>query len=81
MAATGIFRPPHAFTQERHQGAGMAAQDNSNDDAVSGAEQPAGAVAVGENICPTCSGRKTVDGKPCPTCEGSGKVIEPIGGA
>ena len=56
-------------------------QDDPTDDTSDDTAQPAGAVAVGENICPTCSGRGQLDGKPCPTCEGTGKVIEPIGGA
>lgn len=27
--------------------------------------------------CPTCSGRKRVDGEPCPTCEATGVVWAP----
>lgn len=59
----------------------MAQPSEPTEDATRGSEQPAGSVAMGENICPTCSGRGQLDGKPCPTCDGSGKVIEPIGGA
>jgi len=35
----------------------------------------------GENICPGCDGRGEVDGEQCATCGGSGKVVEPVGGA
>jgi len=28
-------------------------------------------------ICPTCNGTGTKDGKPCPTCGGSGQVLRP----
>lgn len=35
----------------------------------------------GETICPGCDGSGTVDGEQCSTCGGSGKVVEPAGGA
>ncbi len=35
----------------------------------------------GENLCPDCSGSGSIDGEECKTCGGSGKVIEPVGGA
>jgi DnaJ-class molecular chaperone len=30
------------------------------------------------HTCPTCEGRKRVDGRSCPTCEGSGVVWEHV---
>ena len=36
---------------------------------------------TGENLCPDCSDTGQVDGRECTTCNGTGKVIEPIGGA
>ncbi|HSO06703.1 MAG TPA: hypothetical protein VLW45_05665 [Pelomicrobium sp.] len=42
---------------------------------------PAGTPGTGENLCPDCSGKGDLEGKPCPTCGGSGKVVEGVGGA
>jgi RecJ-like exonuclease len=36
---------------------------------------------AGEDVCPVCSGSGRVDGKTCATCGGTGKTIEPVGGA
>jgi DnaJ-class molecular chaperone len=46
-----------------------------------GDEAPPGTPGTGEDLCPTCSGSGSVDGKPCPTCRGTGKVTSGIGGA
>ena len=35
----------------------------------------------GEAICPVCDGQGKKDGEQCPECGGSGKVVEPAGGA
>jgi DnaJ-class molecular chaperone len=35
----------------------------------------------GETVCPDCGGSGRVEDAECRTCEGTGKVIEPIGGA
>lgn len=35
----------------------------------------------GEDICPACDGTGSVEGKQCSNCSGSGKVVEPAGGA
>jgi hypothetical protein len=42
---------------------------------------PRGTPGTGENICPKCSGKGTLDGKRCEHCGGTGKVIEGVGGA
>ena len=36
---------------------------------------------TGENLCPTCSGSGSVEGRTCETCQGTGQVTEGIGGA
>jgi hypothetical protein len=36
---------------------------------------------AGEDVCPVCSGSGVVDGERCETCGGTGKLIEPVGGA
>jgi hypothetical protein len=46
-----------------------------------GDQAPAGTPGTGENICPRCSGKGTLDGKPCTHCGGTGKLIEGVGGA
>jgi hypothetical protein len=46
-----------------------------------GDDAPPGTPDTGGNLCPRCSGRGIVDGKPCATCGGTGKVIEGVGGA
>jgi hypothetical protein len=46
-----------------------------------GDQAPPGTPGTGENICRTCHGTGTVDGRRCDTCGGTGKVIEEIGGA
>lgn len=35
----------------------------------------------GEAICSTCNGSGQKDGSACPECGGTGKVVEPAGGA
>lgn len=35
----------------------------------------------GETICSGCDGSGKLDGEQCATCGGSGKVVEPVGGA
>ena len=45
-----------------------------------GDQAPPGTPGTGENVCPTCSGAKTVDAKPCPTCGGTGVITEGVGG-
>jgi DnaJ-class molecular chaperone len=40
-----------------------------------------GTPGTGENICPQCSGKGSVEGRECERCGGSGKVIEGVGGA
>jgi DnaJ-class molecular chaperone len=46
-----------------------------------GDQAPPGTPGTGENLCPRCSGRGTIDGNTCTTCGGTGKVIEGVGGA
>ena len=46
-----------------------------------GDEAPVGTPGTGEDVCPKCGGRGTVDGATCPECEGTGKVNVGIGGA
>ncbi len=45
-----------------------------------GDEAPAGTVGTGDDVCPTCEGRGTIDSKPCPTCAGTGVITRAIGG-
>ena len=46
-----------------------------------GDEAPPGAPGTGENICPECSGKGTLQGGgKCPTCNGTGKVITGMAG-
>ncbi|MDP9435971.1 MAG: hypothetical protein M3P93_12575 [Actinomycetota bacterium] len=35
----------------------------------------------GEAICSRCDGSGQADGQGCPECGGTGKVVEPAGGA
>ena len=46
-----------------------------------GDQAPKGTPGTGDNICPECGGKGSLDGKPCPNCGGTGKVIEGVGGA
>jgi hypothetical protein len=46
-----------------------------------GDQAPAGTPGTGENICPKCGGKGSLQGKKCEHCGGTGKVIEGIGGA
>jgi hypothetical protein len=46
-----------------------------------GDQAPRGTPGAGENICPDCGGKGTIDGKQCGNCGGTGKVIEGVGGA
>lgn len=46
-----------------------------------GDEAPVGTPGTGEDVCPKCGGRGTVDGATCPECGGTGKVNVGIGGA
>lgn len=46
-----------------------------------GDQAPPGTEGAGENLCPDCSGKGSVNGKRCETCGGTGKVIEGVGGA
>lgn len=48
---------------------------NPGDDAAPGTP------GTGEDICPRCGGRGTIDAGECQNCGGTGKVIEGIGGA
>ena len=41
---------------------------------------PEGTPGTGEDVCRTCNGSGSLDGRTCPTCEGTGIVIEGIGG-
>lgn len=45
-----------------------------------GDEAEPGTPGTGEGLCPVCSGRGQVDGKPCQNCGGTGKIVEGIGG-
>ena len=45
-----------------------------------GDEAPPDEPAAGENVCPRCSGRGSVDGERCPHCEGTGTITEAVGG-
>jgi hypothetical protein len=46
-----------------------------------GDQAPAGTPGTGENICPKCGGKGSLQGKKCEHCGGTGKVIEGVGGA
>jgi hypothetical protein len=46
-----------------------------------GDQAPPGTPGTGENLCPVCSGKGSVAGKPCANCDGTGFVVEGIGGA
>lgn len=46
-----------------------------------GDQAPPGTPGAGENLCPDCSGKGSLNGKRCETCGGTGKVIEGVGGA
>jgi hypothetical protein len=50
-------------------------------DMAPGDQAPPGSPNAGENLCPKCSGKGTVNGQPCQHCEGTGKVVEGVGGA
>jgi hypothetical protein len=54
---------------------GMPADSNPGD------RVPPGTAGAGDNICPVCAGRGMTNGQACENCGGSGKVIEPVGGA
>lgn len=53
----------------------MAEPLNPGDDAAPGTP------GTGEDICPRCGGKGTIEGGQCQNCGGTGKVIEGIGGA
>jgi DnaJ-class molecular chaperone len=60
----------------------MAAENKPNAPRMNPGDQAApGTPGTGENICPSCSGKGTVDGRECKDCGGSGKVIEGVSGA
>ena len=46
-----------------------------------GDQAPPGTPGTGEDLCPKCGGKGTVDGKKCEHCGGTGKVIQGVGGA
>ncbi|MBI5163990.1 MAG: hypothetical protein HY985_08815 [Magnetospirillum sp.] len=46
-----------------------------------GDEAAPGPPGTGEDICRTCAGTGTVEGRRCEDCDGTGVVIEGIGGA
>jgi DnaJ-class molecular chaperone len=46
-----------------------------------GGDLSAGQDGAGEDVCPVCSGSGRVDDQQCQTCGGTGKLIEPVGGA
>jgi RecJ-like exonuclease len=50
-------------------------------DMAPGDQAPPGSENAGENLCPKCSGKGTVNGQSCEHCQGTGKVIEGVGGA
>ncbi|WP_181814651.1 hypothetical protein [Sphingomonas aracearum] len=45
-----------------------------------GDEAAPGTPGTGEDVCRTCNGSGSIDGRECPTCGGTGVVIEGIGG-
>ena len=45
-----------------------------------GDEAPADEPAAGENVCPQCSGKGSVEGERCSNCEGTGTITEAVGG-
>ena len=45
-----------------------------------GDEAPPEEPSSGENVCPSCGGDGTRDGRQCEACEGTGRVNEAIGG-
>lgn len=42
---------------------------------------PPGTPGTGEALCPMCSGKGTIDGRPCTQCAGTGIVTQGVGGA
>jgi hypothetical protein len=46
-----------------------------------GDEAPPGTPGTGENVCPVCHGRGSVNGRSCANCSGTGKITTGIGGA
>jgi len=52
----------------------MAEPLNPGDDAAPGTP------GTGEDVCPRCGGKGTIEGGECRNCGGTGKVIEGIGG-
>lgn len=45
-----------------------------------GDEAPDGTPGTGDDLCPECHGKGTLDGKPCVTCAGTGTITRAIGG-
>lgn len=45
-----------------------------------GDEAPEGTPGTGDDLCPECRGKGTLDGKPCVTCAGTGTITRGIGG-
>jgi DnaJ-class molecular chaperone len=46
-----------------------------------GDEAAPGTRGTGEDICPECHGKGSIDRAPCANCGGSGKIVGAIGGA
>ena len=46
-----------------------------------GNEVKPGTDQSGEDLCPTCAGKREVDNKPCPDCGGTGTVTTLVGDA
>jgi hypothetical protein len=42
---------------------------------------PPGTPGTGEALCPACSGKGRIDGRPCDECGGTGIVTPGVGGA
>ena len=47
-----------------------------------GDEAPEGTPGTGDDVCPECHGKGTLEGKPCATCAGTGTgtITRAIGG-
>ncbi len=42
---------------------------------------PPGTPGTGEALCPVCSGRGSINGRPCDECGGTGIITQGVGGA
>jgi len=45
-----------------------------------GDEASPGTPGTGEDLCPRCHGKGSVEGRPCSNCDGTGVIIRGVGG-